>query len=264
MKKTIFFLLFLAMATAVAAIPAIPFYGAITIDGQNASAGTIVNVFLNGTQVDTTTTPTNPGMADNEYSVTAFGGQAGDTVTIEVYDLAAHNYIWNTSDEGIPQNISFSVNTSANGIACTYDESCTSGACCSGTCQNRCSSNVVLGGGGGGGGGGSSGIQQVEEETVEPAPQTEGTFFGNFESTTEEPQENTAPTFGEPVQTVEPTQIPPPEDTGLTPAATGVFKIGDMNVTWPQLIISVLFLAALVGGGYYGYKGGKGKAKKKK
>ncbi len=259
MNKTIFFLIFLAMAASVIAVPAVPFYGSILIDNQTAPAGTIVTLYINGTQVDQTTTPSTVLQADNEYSLTAFGAQEGDLVTIEVYDLDAYNYTITALDTGgniTTHNVSFSVNTSTTGTVCTYNESCTTGVCCSGTCQASCSSGYTPSGGGGGGGGGGS-VSAVPEEAPPAPATTTGTFFGGFSTDNTEPEPvNTPPTFGEPATTTgaTETQIPPGEDTGLTPAATGLFKIGDMDVSWQQLAIGVLFLAVLIGGGYYSWK----------
>lgn len=260
MKTPLIFLI-LAMAVSVSAVPAIPFYGSILIDNQTAPAGTIVTLYINGTQVDKTTTPTFPELAANEYSLTAFGGLSGDIVTIEVYDLDAYNYTWNSVDEGIPQNVSFSVNRSVNGITCTVGQSCTSGICCAGTCQATCGTTVSYLGGGGGGGGGSRIVRNISTTPAPtPAPAPTPTF--NVPPRTTSGGQNTPPTFtGTPIIPSRTTgninpALPAGPEESLVPQATGLFTIGGRSVSTKQAIATAVFILALVGTGIWGYKTG--------
>lgn len=140
-------------------------FGNVTINGTNASDGVNVLAFNGSTQLAATTVgayKTGAYLIDTACS-------SGQNLEIKVYDLSASNV---SCTPGNSTSLNLSVNTTSNGVACTFNGSCTSGFCvdaycCNSACggasedcnvagsEGTCTSTAAAPSGGGGGGGGS-------------------------------------------------------------------------------------------------------------
>jgi hypothetical protein len=186
MKKIILTVLFLLSAAAAFADGPAPWKGYVTIDSSNASAGALVQAYVDDAFNSNTTTGELQTKENNYYAIPVVGA-AGKRVIFKIYGInASPEQSWS---EGIHE-LNLSINTTANGQACplysgyslpsTYNlnPGCTGGYCVHGYCRSSttycgdsscdsgescssCSSDCGACSGGGsssgnGGGGGSS------------------------------------------------------------------------------------------------------------
>ncbi len=257
MKTSTFFILALVLATSAFAQQVFPnvYFGLVTIDGSNATNGTIVEAIVNGTVNSTTSTPSIPNQANGSYYLSVIATD-GTPVELRVFGILADTRIWdsNLSTNPNPPQINLNVNKSSLNAPCTYNAGCASNACCSGTCLTTCTPAISGGGGGGGGGGGVSRLSSSSAvtPTTPPAP----TFNLPPTRPPTNPPVNNPPSFLGNTGANTNTQAESPEpETGLTPQATGLFSIGGRSVSTQQAIIGALVLFGLLGAGFYAWKG---------
>lgn len=212
-----FFILPLILAFASVSFAASPYFskGYVHINGSLAANGTIVEVFLNGTNTPLSSAILGHGQLNGTregWYVISFEANAGDIVVFRVNNLTlisanGTNTSAQTLISGgiIIENFNLSVNTSTDGSGCAYNSGCSSNLCVHNVCRSSnpfcgdgfcdsgesCSSDnsacssgqactngcvtTSTGGGGGGGGGGGAAVSTTSETVTVPTVTAETT-----------------------------------------------------------------------------------------
>ena len=141
MSKKIMFLFFLILSSSI--VSAVPgtWRGSVTINGTNATSGTVVEGYVAGVLKQSTTTGADE--VPSNYYVLNLVGSEGQNVTFKVYGVDAFEGIQNWSLG--THDLDLSINKTADGTSCTYNGGCTSGYCVDGyCCNNNCTGTCNL------------------------------------------------------------------------------------------------------------------------
>ncbi len=224
-------------------------WGNVTINGANASDGTGVLAYNGSTLLAETTL----GAFKTGAYLIGVNCSSGQGVHLKVYDLSASNV---TCSLGVKTELNLSVNTTANGVACNYAGSCTTGFCvdsyccnsacggasedCNvagslGTCTSTATSSTGGGGGGGGGGGAVSAPAASESQTVVGTIAAGGTADVNFAKSATLGVESIKITVKEQVSsvsvTVKETSKPAAASVAIESSSGSVYKYLDITPT---------------------------------
>ena len=181
MKKAVlsFILVIFAfvLISMVSAIPSLPHnsWGVVSIDGEEADDGIIVEAYINGVKYGETTTINSwysaDVTADDAETAEKDGGVAGDEIILKVNGISTSGGVWNSGTHRLDLSV---------GSGSGKSSSSNSGGGSSSGGGGGGSSSSSGGGGGGGSGGrlsGSSGSlsERAKESETETNKETEGT-----------------------------------------------------------------------------------------
>ena len=101
-------------------------YGTVTVNGSSSTDGATVEAFISGALVATDVV----GTPDSGYYLIHVPGSTGDTVTFKVYGVEVFEGTQNWSSS-LNHELNLTMNKTANGANCTYNDGCTSNNCAS-------------------------------------------------------------------------------------------------------------------------------------
>lgn len=112
-------------------------WGTLNISTNTTPTGALIDVYVNGTLMDSTTF----GRSNAQYYITTVSGQTGDNVSIRVYGVpvAGNGQTWSAGDHRWDLNMT----PKTNGNACTYNGGCLTGFCTDGyCCDSQCAGST--------------------------------------------------------------------------------------------------------------------------